>query len=147
MSGETGSKALSAAKTKFRVHGEDGQPPLTIAEIQEINGLKLESSDEDATTFDGNGWEEVIMTLKKVNDISLKMNFVPYAETHGMGSAGLVRSFVDQTKRCYDFVFPDPNETTWTIPAYVKSIEVKATAKGKLEGTAVLKPSGKPTLA
>ena len=143
-----GTGALPTNGTLLKVgDGADPEQFTTIAEVQEINGVKLESAEEDATNFDSGGWEEVIMAVQKVGDISLKLNFIPDGATHGNAAGGLVHSWRTKALKNYQLTFPNTAATVWTIPAYVKSIDLKLPSKGKLEGTAVLRNSGAPTLA
>ena len=140
--------ALAGATTELKV-GDGATPEVftKIAEVTKINGFKLESTPVDASNHDGSGYEEMIMGLKKVGDITFDVNFVPTGATHGNSAGGLIHSWSNQELENYQLVFPDSGSTTWTVPAFVKSVEVKPDLKGKLGGTVVLTPSGAPTLA
>jgi len=139
---------LAAYGTTFAVgDGADPEVFTTIAEVSEIGGISLERMTEDGTSFDSGGWEEHISTLRKVGDISFKLNFIPDAATHGNSSGGLVHSWTAGTVKNYKVTFPDASSTEWIIPAIVTKVNVKVSAKGKVEGDVTLKPSGTPTLA
>lgn len=140
--------ALASATTVVNVgDGEDPEVFTKIAGVNEINGVNLERLFEDSTSFDSLGWEEVIPTLKKMGNPKLKVNFNPGESTHNY-TTGLTKAWDDGELKNYQIVFPDPAQTTWTVPAYVKNVgELKMSAKGKLEGGFELQPSGKPTLA
>jgi hypothetical protein len=140
--------ALSSFGTLLK-KGNGATPEVftTIAELTGIGGFDLSLAVEDATNMNSpGGIEEVIATLGKGDSVTFDINFVPTAATHG-AATGLVADWQNKTRRNFQMVLPDAGSTTWSFPAYVTKISVKAPVKGKLSASVTLTPAGQPTLA
>lgn len=126
----------------------DGASPeafTTVAEITNISGIGFSRDTADMTHHTSPGkWEEVKQTIKRWKEIQFEFNYIPGNATHN-NATGLLGAFNSDTIGNWQIVFPDA--TTWTVTAFVSDIEIEAPHDDKLAGSAVLRPTGQPTLA
>jgi predicted secreted protein len=128
----------------------DGASPenfTTVAEVTSALGLSMSAKQEDVTNHSsGDPWRQFISTLIDAGTIPLTINFIPTEATHSY-SAGLLRDFVNRTRRNFQLVFPDGFNTTWTCPCNIQDFKTQAPIDGVLKADCTLKVAGKPTLA
>lgn len=127
--------------------GDGGGPETftTIAEVRDIQGPSLTLNTEDATNHSSaGGWEEKIATTLAGGQVKFECNFIPGHATHSQ-AAGFIKDLKNKTLRNFQLVFP--SATTWTLAAYVASVEPKAPVKGILRADVTLEITGQPTLA
>jgi hypothetical protein len=138
--------AIAAFGTLLK-RGDGATPEVftTIAEVGDIDGPKLKTTMEDATTQSSTGgFEEQIPTVKSLGEIKFPVNFVPTEGTHSY-SSGLIKDWNNKTRRHWQMVFPD--STVWPFTAYVVEIDIKAEVKNKLSADITLGITGSATLA
>jgi hypothetical protein len=140
--------AISAFGTLLKI-GDGGSTEVftAIAEVTDIGGITLSTATEDATNHSSSGgFEEKIPTTLSTGPVKFGINFVPTGPTHSY-STGLIKDWVNKTKRNFKLVFPDTGATTWSFAAYVTGVDIKAPVKGKLAADITLDITGQPTLA
>lgn len=118
----------------------------TVAEVMKLEAPNLTLDLKEVTAHDGSGWKEFIATLKDGGEFSVEINYVPTGTTHKNASGGLLYDFANGTKSNYQIVFPDGSNTTWTVPAFVKSFKPSAAVGDQLTASVGFKTSGRPTL-
>jgi len=141
-------EAIAAFGTLLKI-GDAATPEVftTIAEVTDIGGITLSTATEDATNHSSaGGFEEKIPTTLAVGPVKFGINFVPTGPTHSY-STGLIKDWVNKTKRNFKLVFPDTGATTWSFAAYVTNVDIKAPVKGKLAADITLDVTGQPTLS
>lgn len=128
--------------------GDGGTPETfsTILEVTKLNAPKLSLKEEDATSHGSNGWEEVIGTIIKGDDISVECNWVPTDPTQN-ATTGVLAALLNRSKGNWKLVLPNASQTTFTFAAIVKSFEGDAPVDGKLKCSFTLKPSGQMTVS
>lgn len=139
---------ISSFGTLLKI-GDAATPEVftTIAEITDIAGVTLATATEDATNHSSpGGFEEKIPTTLSVGPVKFSINFLPTGLTHSY-STGLIKDWINKTKRNFKLVFPDTGATTWLFAAYVTDVGIKAPVKGKLAADVTLDITGQPTLA
>ncbi len=139
--------AISAHGTLVKIGDGGGSEVFTtIAELMDIPGPQMTRTIIDVTSQSAVGWREKIAGLKDPGSLALDMNFVPTDATQSY-SAGLIKDFVNGTRRNFQLVFPNGASTTWTLPAIVKSIAPDAPVDGRLALKCELELCSAPTLA
>ena len=119
----------------------------TIAEVKSINGLQMSAKIDDVTTHStGTPWREKLATLLDAGTLACDVNFIPTNATHS-NSAGLLRDFVNRTKRNFKLVLTDGGSTTFAFAAFVQDFKMTAPVDGVLTASVTLAASGPPTLA
>lgn len=137
---------MAAFGTLLKI-GNGGTPETftSIAKVGDIEGPSMKTNMADVTNhLSTGGYEEQLPTTRTMGSIKFPVSFIPTATTHSY-SAGLVKDWVNKTKRNFQMVFPD--STTWTFAAYVEEISVKAGVKDPLSADITLTITGAPTLA
>jgi hypothetical protein len=135
--------ASSAIAAKGVTLTRDGN---AIAEISKIGGMAVNLETADVTTLgSADYYREYIGTLFSVEDMELEGNFIA-GDTNGQ--AGLLADMAAITLQTFVLTFPTTITATWTFTAYVtKFVTGPFETAGKVDFSATLKISGKPTLA
>jgi hypothetical protein len=142
------SNAVKAFGTFLQIGDGGGTEAFTtVAEVKSINGLQMSAKQEDVTTHSsGQPWRQFISTLLDAGTVQFDVNFIPTDATQSY-AAGVLKDFVNRTRRNYKLVFPDGGSTTWAFPANVQDFKVQAPVDGVLLSQITLKVTGQPTLA
>jgi predicted secreted protein len=114
----------------------------TIAKIKDIGGPTLTRGTHDAST-QTTDWGEVVPGIKMGGQVTFDINLIPTDGTHNQ-STGLLKDFVDGTKRNFQLVFPDPGSTTWQFAGYIVNYEPDAPVDGLLTASITLEITGDP---
>ena len=125
--------------------GDGGSPTetfATIAKIKDIKGPTLNRGTHDAST-QTTDWSESVPGLKKGGQFTFDVNFIPTDATHDP-STGLIKDYVDGTKRNIRIIWPDPGSTTWQFAVYVVNFEPNAPVDGLLTASVTLEITGDP---
>jgi predicted secreted protein len=129
--------------------GDGGSPEVftTVAGITHIGGPDMKVDMIDVTSMDSpNGWREFIGGLKDGGSLRLTCNFDPQTATQSY-STGLLKDFVNRTKRNFQLVLSDAGATTWSFAGFVTDFPVDMPVDGKLSVDITIKITGQPTLA
>jgi len=118
----------------------------TIAELTKIGNPKLKMDTVDVTNHQSaNNYREYIGTLIDGGEVPIEGNFI-VGDTNGQ--IGLIDDMNNRTLQSFVITFPAAITATWTFSALVTSFEVgDLNSDGTMKFTAILKVSGKPTLA
>ncbi|MCM2390198.1 phage tail tube protein [Streptomyces albipurpureus] len=123
----------------------DGATPevfTSIADITNLGGPSMTRNTIDVTSHGSpDGWMEHIGGLKDAGEVSLDVNYQPRYHD------ALVADFDDTAPRNYQIVFPDPEQTTWTIKSILTGFEPEWPHDDKAAASLTLKVSGKPVLS
>lgn len=142
-------QAIGSHGTLLKI-GDGGAPEqfTTIAEVTNISGPSLSMDTVDVTSHDSpNYHEEVIAGIKRAGEVTFSINFVPTHATHNP-STGLLRDWVNRTRRNFKLVFPDAGATTWEFAAFVTGFQPTAPAGSeRLTADVTLKIASWPVLA
>jgi predicted secreted protein len=124
----------------------DGATPTeafaTIAKIKDISGPNFNRGTHDAST-QTTDWGEIVPGLKQPGEVTFDINFIPTDSTHDH-STGLLKDFVDGTKRNWKIIWPDSGSTDWQFAAYITSFEPTAPVDGLLTASLTLSLTGDP---
>ena len=119
---------------------------VPIANINDLSGPGLTLDPIDTTTHDNSSaWRTFVGGLLDAGEISLEIDYVPTAASHG-NTSGLVNSLSGRSTASYSMKFPDSATTTWTFTALVTSFEPQAPVDDKLTASVTMKLTGAPTL-
>jgi predicted secreted protein len=142
------SNAISGHGTLLEIG--DGATPTegftAIAELGDIPGPTMSRSIIDVTNQASPGWKDKIAGIKDPGSISLLLAFVPTDATQSYTS-GLIRDFVNGTKRNFKLIFPNVGATFWLFTGIVKSVASDGPLDGKLGLKVDIELTGAPTLA
>ena len=117
-----------------------------IGYLMSIGGPGLALDVEDMTTHDqATAWEEVVATVLRSGELSIKIVYDPADTTHD-ATSGLVYQMEEKLLTNYQMIFPDAADTEWDFTAYVTGFEPDAPAAGGLTANVKMKISGAPTL-
>lgn len=114
----------------------------TIAKIKDITGPSLSRGTHDAST-QTTDWSELVPGLKKGGQFTFDVNFIPTDSTHNP-QTGLIKDFVDGTKRNIRVIWPDPASTTWQFAIYVTAFQPTAPVDGLLAASVTVDITGDP---
>lgn len=116
-----------------------------VAEITNIGGVEISVDEVDVTNHDSvDNYKESIPTLIDAGEVSIEGNFIP-SDTNGQ--IALMNDCNSRTVRAFIITFPAATGTTWSGNAWVKRFKAAdAPVDGKLEFSATLRITGKPTL-
>jgi predicted secreted protein len=114
----------------------------TIAKIKDISGPTLNRGTHDAST-QTTDWSEVVPGLKKGGQFTFDVNFIPTDTTHDH-QTGLIKDFIDGTKRNFRIIWPDAGNTIDQYAAYVVNFEPDAPVDGLLTASVTLEITGDP---
>jgi predicted secreted protein len=124
----------------------DGATPTevftTIAKIKDIGGPTFNRGTHDAST-QTTDWGEIVPGLKMGGQVTFDINLIPTEGTHDENT-GLLKDFIDGTKRNFQLVFPDTGNTTWQFAAYVLNYEPDAPVDGLLTASLTVEITGDP---
>lgn len=124
----------------------DGATPTenfaAIGDLKDITAPNVTMETHDASTQTSD-WAIFIPGLKRMEPVTFGVNFDPTEATHDH-LTGLIKDSLDQTKRNFRIVFPDPGNTTWEFAAYVMSVVPEAPVDGILTAAVTLQPTGEP---
>jgi len=138
----------SAFGTLFQVGSGSPEVFVSVAEVQKIGEISLESDEIDLTHHESaEAFEEVVMGIIKTGVVPLTFNFIPSNVTHDESGAGLLNLLKTQEQTNFQMVFPDTAATTFSFAGFVKKVSVDAPHDGKIAGTADIKITGPVTLA
>jgi predicted secreted protein len=120
----------------------------TIAERVTIGGPGMSRDAPDVTHMDSDdGWREFIAGLKDGGEISIEGNFIPEDESHN-AETGLLSEFSSDVRMRWQLVFPGESpRVTWGGEGILTNFEPGMPVDDKIEFSATIKVSGKPTLA
>lgn len=131
---------LNAFGTRFQK--QNGMSWEDIADITNISGPGLERDTIDVSSHQSpDAWREFIGSLKDAGEVSLDVNYDPADHDE------LVSDLDADSPLSYRIVFPDNDETTWTISAIMTGFEPEAPHDDKLSATLTFKVTGRPTLS
>lgn len=125
--------------------GDGGDPVevfTTIAKIKDIGGPAFNRGTHDAST-QTTDWGEIVPGLKMGGQVTFDINLIPTEATHDENT-GLLKDFIDGTKRNFQLVFPDTANTTWQFAAFVLSFEPDAPVDGLLTASLTVEITGDP---
>ena len=114
----------------------------TIAKIKDIGGPGFNRGTHDAST-QTTDWGEVVPGIKMGGQVMFDINLIPTEATHDE-TTGLLKDFIDGTKRNFQLVFPDTANTTWQFAAFVLSFEPDAPVDGLLTASLTVEITGDP---
>jgi predicted secreted protein len=117
----------------------------TIAKIKDIGGPAFNRGTHDAST-QTTDWGEVVPGIKMGGQVTFDINLIPTDGTHDE-STGLLKDFIDGTKRNFQLEFPDAGTTTWQFAAYIVNYEPDAPVDGLLTASITLEITGDPAPA
>ena len=118
---------------------------VEIGEINNINGLDLDSDEIDVTHLQSpGGFEEVIQSIRRTGVVTLEGNFVP----GDAGQAALMSDYLDRTIAAYTIDFSGAGiAAEWNFTAFVKKpVATEAPYDDKVPFTAELRVTGQPSL-
>lgn len=120
----------------------------TIAEVLDIDGIKLGLEALDATSHDSpGGWMERIGGLLDGGELSFSINLIADNATHDE-LTGLHSELVARSKKNYQLTLQGSSGTkVMTFAALVTAYEVKAPVEGKLTADVTLTISGAVSVA
>jgi predicted secreted protein len=124
--------------------GDGGGPEVfdALADITNVSGPGLSRETLDVTSHGSpDGWMEFIGGLKDGGEVSADINYQPAMHDF------LIEDFEDSAPRNYQIVFPDDDQTTWTIKAILTGFEPEMPYDDKAAASLTFKVSGKPTLS
>lgn len=124
---------------KFGIEGSTAGTYVDLAEVISITPPGMTRNTVDATHLQSpDGWMEYIAGLKDTGEASITLNFVPSA------TDALYAAFEDESG-AYQITFP--NGVMFRFSGFFTGYTPSdITPEGKLEVTATIKPTGKPTL-
>lgn len=117
----------------------------TVMEVTKIGAPNISLKKEDATHHGSNGWEEVIGTLLKGDDIPVDVNWIPGDPTHD-STTGVLAAILGRSKKNWKLVLPDAALTTFNFKAIVSDFKGDEPVEGKLKASFSLTPSGPVTV-
>lgn len=134
--------AIPAYGTLLKM-GDGGAPETfaTVLEVTKIGAPNISLKKEDVTHHGSNGWEEVIGTLLKGEDIPVEVNWIPADPTHD-ATSGVLAAILGRQKKNWKLVLPDDDLTTFLFAAIVSDFKGDEPVEGKLKATFTLTPSG-----
>lgn len=140
-------KAISAYATKL-LRGDGVTPTEGFTEVGEVTNIDGPSMSRETPGVgaDTNGARVYIAGLLEGGEVNLDINFVP-TEAAQSASAGLLKDFVDGTKRNFKIEFPTSPVTTWAFTAIISKFSPSAAIDKQLSASVTLKITGLPTLA
>ncbi len=119
----------------------------TIAEVKNIKGPKLKMDTIEVTSHSSaSATREFIAGLLDAGEVTFDFNWIPANATQSY-SAGILKDWVNRTKRNFQLVWPAASPVTWTFAAFVTGFEPDASVDGALTASITLKVTGMPTLA
>lgn len=138
------------ASTNTLLQIGDGASPeefVTIAEVGDIDGLKLSGNMHDTSTHSlGTPWMTQIIGLLKNEGVSFPMNFGPTEATHTFAAAtGLGYIFTHRQLKTYRLIWPGFEENAVEFAAYVSNLGQAAPVDGILKANCTLSATGAPT--
>lgn len=137
----------TAAKSAFGTYlkigdGATAESFATIAEVLDIKGLSTELGTVDVTSHDStDGWDEVIGTILKTEELEFEVNWLPGHATHN----SLHTDHTGRVKRNFQLVIPAAATATCAFTALVTKVAREFPVDGVQKAAFSLKPSGKPT--
>ncbi|GAA3223272.1 phage tail tube protein [Actinocorallia longicatena] len=124
-----------------RGNGAPSEVFTAIANVTSINPPGMSRETLDMTAHDSeDGWMEFLGGLKDGGEVSTDINYMPAVHDT------LIADFDDDEPRNYQIVFPDPDQTTWTVAVILTGFEPEAPYDDKLSASLTWKVSGKPDL-
>jgi hypothetical protein len=138
-------QAQSSMGTTLRRNG------VEIAEVVSISGPSFTAETIDATHLKSpDWWREHIGSIKDGGEMTFETQSLVSDPTHNAATGVLSALAGSQAppKDTWTMVFPDPQSTTWTLPAILTKYESNGAAiNGKIGAKVTVKIAGKPTLA
>jgi len=125
--------------------GDGGAPTevfTTIAKIKDISGPGFNRGTHDAST-QTTDWGEIVPGIKMGGQVTFDINLIPTEGTHDENT-GLLKDFIDGTKRNFQLVFPDPGNTKWQFAGFVLNYESDAPVDGLLTASLTVELTGDP---
>ena len=136
-----------AAKGTTIGKGDAASPEVftTIAQVISVDGPDGSREAIDVTDH-GNtdGFREFVAGLADGGEVSFEMHYDQNLATQDE-STGLVKEFIDGSKKNYRITWPDSSKVTFA--AIITALSVAAPVEGKLTASCSMKISGKPTWA
>jgi predicted secreted protein len=136
-------QAISGMGTELQRNG------TPIAEVYDIGGPEFSADTIEATHLKSPGWwREFIGSLKDGGEITFSVNLILSDPSHN-AATGLLSALAGSEAPPVDswaIVFPDDDETTFTLPGILTKYKTGATIDDKLAAEITVKVSGAPTL-
>lgn len=130
----------SAYGTKLKRNGTD------VAQILSLSGPSMSADTADVTEHDGDGWEEVIVTVLRSGEVTFEIAYDPDETTHKNSSGGLLHDFTTRTSATWSVVLPSTPAKTISFTGFVTGFEVSAPVDDALKASVTIKPTGQLTL-
>src|SRR5690242_9194371 len=98
----------------------------TIAEVMDFPFPQLKRDEKDVTNHSSpDGYEEIIMTLKRTGDLTFPVNYLPTDPTQD-AATGLISLYNSGVRTPFKIVMVDDVASEWTFDAFVKAFQAKA---------------------
>ncbi len=130
----------------------DGADPATatfttIAQVNKIGDMKLETKFSEFVQHGGNGFQEQIPTIQLIGDLDLELGYDSSLPTHSVAAAGgVVHAWVNKTKLAWKLELSDGGNLAVPFVAYVGNVEFKPDTEKHVISKITLKPTGAPAL-
>jgi hypothetical protein len=137
------SSGIAAFGTLLKI-GDGGSPEsfATIAEVTNIDGPSGKTGTADVTNHSSpSAFKEIVATTIDPGTYKITVNFTPTAITQNY-STGILRDWINRTKRNFQLVWPNVGNTTIQFAAYVTDFSTKNPVDGKLEAEFSIEVTG-----
>ena len=137
------SLGIAAFGTLMKI-GDGGTPEsfATIAEVTDLQGPSGKTAMVELTNHGSpSAHTERVPTIVDPGTWKLSVNFTPTAITQNYAT-GLIRDWINRTKRNFRLVWPNAANTTIAFAAYVTAFDTKAPVDGKLSADISLDVTG-----
>lgn len=132
---------MTDAKASYGTVLQKGGVP--IAEVTDIQGPGLALRTAEVTPHDGDGWSELIGTIKDGGDVTFTLNFLPDLAGH----IALVTALTARTVDVYRIIWTDTSGTIWEFSGLVTACPPAAPVDGALTAAVTIKVTGAPDFA
>jgi predicted secreted protein len=115
-----------------------------VAELTNIDGLKLSADTIDVTTLDSvGGYKQTITGFKDGGEVGVE----GFLNPSDQGQYALYTAFENGTTDSYQILFPSAMGASWAFSGVVTAFETGAASADAVSFSATIKVSGKPTFA
>jgi len=119
---------------------------VEIAQVLTISGPNISIDTADVTEHDGEGWEEVVVTILRSGEVSFEIAYDPGEATHKNASGGLLYDLVNRQSQTWTITLPSSPTADISFTGYVISFEPSMPVEDKLSASVTIKPTGVVTL-
>ncbi len=117
---------------------------VTVANIHRINP-SLSRDELDVSSHDSTGkWREFKPGLQGM-EIAIEGRYIPTDSSHDDSATGLLNKFRNGTEENWTIVFNTSPTKTWTLPSFIRDLNVDAPFDSSLEFSMTLRLTGVPT--